>query len=219
MSTVPETAADTSGPNVPAASAVTSRNIAPSHVGFCSGEVGDPGQVWRSKVESVGKGAPGTKEYAAFIKELLDAEVARGATMETRAVAIVTASGTLVTLLLALAALVTRVTTFQVPVAALVFAGISAGLFAVSACCAMLAVTPRRAWGLKPDCLGSELWKRWADKDDDAVAKTTATRLALWQQENTLTQRKAVAVFTAAVFQFGAVAALAIAVFVVLASV
>lgn len=210
MSTVPETAPAAPGPNAP---------ISPSHVGFCSPPVGDPGQVWRSTVPSVGKGAPETKEYAAFIKELLDAEVARGATMETRATAIVTASGALVTLLLALAALVTRVTTFQVPVPALVFAGISAGLFALSACYAMLAVTPRRAWGLKPDCLGSELWERWADSADDAVAKTTATRLALWQQENTLTQRKAVAVFTAAVFQFGAVAALAIAVFIVLGSV
>jgi hypothetical protein len=220
MSIVPGTAADAPGANVPAAAAAPSRTIPPSHVGFCSDPADDPGQVWRSTAEPaepVGKGAPEAKEYATFIKELLEAEVARGTTMETRAVAIVTASGTLVTLLLALAALVTRVTTFQVPVAALVFAGISAGLFAVSACYAMLAITPRRAWGLKPACLGSELWDRWADPADDAVAKTTATRLALWQQENTLTQRKAVSVFTAAVFQFGAVAALAIAVFVVLA--
>jgi hypothetical protein len=217
MSTVPETTPAEPGPSVLAAPVAPPR-IPPSHVGFCSDPVGDPGRVWRSTAEPVGKGGPEAKEYAAFVKELLEAEVARGATMETRAVAIVTASGTLVTLLLALAALVTRVTTFQVPVAALVFAGISAAFFAVSACWAMLAVTPRRAWGLKPACLGSELWERWADSTDDAVAKTTATRLALWEQENTLTQRKAVSVFTAAVFQFGAVAALAVAVFVVLAS-
>ena len=189
-----------------------------SHVGFCSDPVGDPGKVWRTTVEQVAHGTPETKEYASFVKELLEAEVTRGATMETRAVAIVTASGTLVTLLLALAALVTRVTTFQVPTTALVFAGLSAGLFAVSACCAVLAITPRRAWGLKPGCLGSELWQRWPDKEDDAVAKTTATRLALWEQENKLTQRKAVSIFTAVIFQFGAVAALAVAVFIVLAS-
>lgn len=217
MSTGPETPSAVPGPDRSAA-AFSPPHIPPSHVGFCSDPVGDPGLMWRSTAASVGKGAPEAKEYAAFVKELLDAEVARGATMETRAAAIVTASGTLVTLLLALAALVTRVTTFQVPVTALVFAGISAGFFAGSACCAMLAVTPWRAWGLKPACLGSELWERWADEADDAIAKTTATRLALWQQENKLTQRKAASVFTAAVLQFGAVAALAIAVFVVLAS-
>jgi hypothetical protein len=198
--------------------AETTNSKPASHVGFCSDPAGHSGQVWRATVEKVPRGTEETKEYASFVKELLDAEVARGTTMETRAVAIVTASGTLVTLLLALAALVTRVTTFQVPTTALVFAGLSAGLFACSACCAVLAITPWRAWGLKPACLGSELWQRWPDKEDDAVAKTTATRLALWEQENKLTQRKALSIFVAVIFQFGAVAMLALAVFTILAS-
>jgi hypothetical protein len=205
MSATPNTAPNTVDPNS-------------SHVGFCSDPVGKTGQVYRMTPEKVAKGTDETKEYASFVKELLDAEVTRGATMETRAVAIVTASGTLVTLLLALGALVTRVTTFQVPTAALVFAGLSAGLFAISAGCAVLALTPRRAWGLKPDCLVPELWQRWSDKEDDAVAKTTATRLSLWEQENKLTQRKAISIVFAARFQFGAVAMLAIAVFFILAT-
>jgi hypothetical protein len=187
-----------------------------SHVEFCS----DPGgKVWRATTAPTAKGDPEeTKEYAAFVKELLDAEDKRGDSMETRAIAVITASGTLVTLLLALAALGTRIDTVRIPVAALVFAGISAGLFAASACSAMLAVTPSRAWGLKPDCLKTELWQRWADADDDALAKITATRLALWETSNKLTQMKAARVFVATVLQFGAGAALAITVIIVLAS-
>jgi hypothetical protein len=189
-------------------------SIPPSHVEFCS----NPGTVWRTKQAPAAKGTPGVQEYAALVKDLLDAEDKRGSNMETRAIAVVTASGTLVTLLLGLAALVTRVDAFDVPVGALAFAGISVGLFTASACSAMLAVMPSREWGLKPGCLKSELWERWADADDDAVAKTTATRLALWESSNRQTQRKAVAVFVSTVLLFGASAALAVAVFIVLAS-
>src|SRR6266511_6262018 len=59
--------------------------------------------------------------YTEFVKELLENEEKRKTNMETRAVAVITASGTLVTLLLALAALETRLQKFHVPGTAKVF--------------------------------------------------------------------------------------------------
>lgn len=195
----------------------------PNHFEFCHETGKKRKRVYRhsptADVPEVAKGAPErVREYASFIKELLEAEEKRSSSMETRALAVITTSGTLVTLLLALAALVTRVQTFHVPGAALLLAGISAGSFVAAAFCAMLSNAPRRAWGLQPDCLKIELWERWADTDDDAVAKTTATRLAVWEQTHELTQRKARFVSAATAFQFVAVAVLAGAVFAVLGS-
>jgi hypothetical protein len=203
----------------PMSGANTAPTRKPNNLAFCR----NGGPVWRGSrtegAQELAKGEPETvKEYASFIKELLEAEEKRSSSMETRALAVVTTSGTLVTLLLALAALVTRVQAFRVPGAALLLAGISAGSFVAAALCAMLSNVPWRVWGLRPECLKKELWERWTYPDDDAVAKTTATRLAVWEQTHKLTQQKARFVSTATAFQFVAIAVLAGAVFAVLGS-
>jgi hypothetical protein len=167
---------------------------------------------------AVAAGPDLVKEYSAFVKELLEAEEKRNSTMETRAVAVITTSGVLVTLLLAFAALVTRVQTFRVPGFTLFLAGASACLFVAAALCGILTNAPWRVWTLKPDCLNREIWERWGDAGDDPVAKTTVTRLALWGETHKLTQRKAKLLFAATAFQSLAVVILVGAVLNILAS-
>jgi hypothetical protein len=158
------------------------------------------------------------EDYVTFITQLLEAEEKRYAAMETRALAVVTSSGALVTLLLGVAALVTRVQQVQVPRQALLFAALSVVAFLFAAGPAILALSPRRVWGVTPDKLRTELWARWGSAGDDPRQKTTATRLAIWESAHKLSQRKGRLVFAAMVAQAVAVTLLGVAVVIVLAS-
>jgi hypothetical protein len=189
------------------------RRIVSSRVEFCR----DSSGVFRGDTTAE-PSRPGA-EYAAFLKDLLEAEEKRGTGMETRALAIVTSSGTLVTLLLALAALVTRVQLARLPGFALAAAAVAAVLFVASALCAGLANAPWPGWGLRPECLRTELWERWDDTSDNPVAKVAATRLKQWEVAHRLTQRKARLVFAAGMLQAAGAVALTTAVVSILASV
>lgn len=187
--------------------------LARSDVEFCAGGAG----LWRGE-DPPGTATDAVKDYVAFAKDLLDAEEKRATGMESRALAVITSSGTLVTLMLALAALATRVPQFRVPGPALLLAGVATGAFVVAGVLAILVNAPWRGWGLRPDCLGTELWERWGKPDDDPQAKVTATRLALWRAAHRLTQRKANLVFAATSSQVSGIFALASAVIVVLSA-
>jgi hypothetical protein len=187
--------------------------IAPSNQEFCAGS---SVLIWRGETSEPSKRGA---EYSAFLKDLVEAEEKRITGMETRGLAVVTSSGTLVTLLLALAALVTRVQQVKLPGLALGAAAVAAALLVASAVCAGLANAPWRGWGLKPECLGSELWERWDDASDNAVAKVAATRLRMWAETHKQTQRKAKLVFAAAMLQGAGASALTVAVISILGSV
>jgi hypothetical protein len=191
----------------------TTPRIPPSDQEFCP----LPGDVWRGDDTSE-PSKPGA-EYSAFLKDLVEAEEKRNTGMETRGLAVVTSSGTLVTLLLGLAALVTRVQQAKLPGLALGAAAVAAALLVASAVCAGLANAPWRGWGLKPECLRDELWERWDHASDNPVAKIAATRLRMWAETHQLTQRKAKLVFTAAMLQGAGALALTVAVISILGSV
>lgn len=159
-----------------------------------------------------------TKPYATFILELHKIEEARVARMDTRAASVITTSGTLVTLLLALAGLATRTESFVIPVPAIVLAGAAVVLFGCAALGAVWAMIPRQVQLLDPSCLGEQLWNRWAGETDDSIAKTAATWLALWSTLQTLTQKKAKPLVAAGICQVVAVFTLVISVVVILAA-
>jgi hypothetical protein len=167
-------------------------------------------EEWRGGGGVPVDGHPGTdgEKYAAFVKELLEAEDKRTAGLETRAIAVISTSGTLTTLLLGLAALITNASDWSAPAPALV-AAVAAGVaFVGAAACAMLAHAPGRGWGLKPDSLRAELWQRWGAAEDDPQSKVTATRLALWETAREQTQRKAYLLSAATIGQLIAIACL-----------
>ncbi|GAB3062475.1 hypothetical protein GCM10027053_26170 [Intrasporangium mesophilum] len=176
---------------------------------FCA--EGEP--VWRGdSTEPKGPGA----EYSAFLKDLVDAEEKRSTGMETRGIAVITTSGALVTLLLGLSTLVTRVQSAVLPTFSLWAAALAGVGFVASAICAALANSPWKEWGLNPSCLRAELWERFGDPGDDPTVKVMSTRLRLWESAHQATQRKAKLVFSAVVLQGFAVLTLASAAIAIL---
>jgi hypothetical protein len=178
--------------------------IRPNTQAFCA----DSEPVWRSGDSTEPDGSAAEK-YSAFLKDLVDFEDKRSTQMETRAIAVITTSGTLVTLLLGLSTLVTRVQSAVLPTFALWAAALAGIGFVASAACAALANSPSKEWGLNPTCLRAELWERFGDENDDPDVKVMSTRLRLWESAHHATQRKAKLVFAAVVLQGFALFALA----------
>lgn len=162
---------------------------------FCD----DADTVWRSGDATEPKGSG--VEYSVFLKDLVDSEEKRSTQMETRAIAVITTSGALVTLLLGLSTLVTRVQAATLPTFALWAAALAGVGFVASALCAALANSPWKEWGLKPACLRAELWERFGDNSDDPTVKVMSTRLRIWESAHHATQRKAKLVFAAVALQ------------------
>jgi hypothetical protein len=156
--------------------------------------------------------------YVDLVKDLLAAEQARVERMEARGLAVVTTSGALATLLLGIAALVTRRQDVRVEHFALVLAALAAIAFVLAAALAIAANRPTRAWTAKPERVGDEMRERWGREapQDRPQQKATATRLAIWRSLHELSQAKAVLVFAAMIAEAAAVALLASAVVIIL---
>ena len=154
--------------------------------------------------------------YVAFVKELLEAEEKRNAALETRSIAVVTTSGALVTLLLALGAWITRVQTAVIEQTALTLAFVSALLFVLAALLAIGGNAPWKVWAITPTSLSTELWARWLTPGDRPDEKVTATRLKQWESARKLSSKKANLLAGAVTAQALAVLVLTVALGIVL---
>jgi hypothetical protein len=161
-------------------------------------------------------GPPDADAYVTLITDRVDVAEKRATALEARAVTVITTSGTLVTLLLALAALVTRTQTFQVPKSAITIAAFAAFAFVAAAICALLANLPAKRWDVLPDTVRDQLWERWGDGGDRPLEKVSATRLEIWSSVEKQNNAKANAVFAAVTAQGVAIALLTIAVAIIL---
>jgi len=156
--------------------------------------------------------------YADLVKELLEAENAIVSGLETRGVAVVSTSGALVTLLLGLAGLATRVHSLRVSSSVLILASLAVVFFLLAGLVAMWINSPRKTSRPEARLLGDELWKRWnLPHPYDPLKKATATRLALWATAQDLAQQKAWALLVALAAQAVAVILLGVAAIIVLA--
>lgn len=150
--------------------------------------------------------------FADYVKEQFDLEETRRASLESRGVGVITASGALVTLLFAISAVVTRSTAFVPSDAArdrLTWALIA---FAASSVIAIGTTVPIAIKGVDARRLGAELRARWDDTADAARKTTTATRaadLASTQRANSV---KSLLLLAAMAMQVAAVLLLAWAV-------
>jgi hypothetical protein len=171
--------------------------------------------TWELRSEQAADGTA-QQEYSAFVRELLEAEERRSTAMETRATAVIGASGAIATLLLAFAALATRVETFEIPRPAVFLVAISGALFVAAAYAAVMVNAVTSAWGLDPQSLRQELHDRWDHKGDNPLIKTTVTRLEMWSTARGLTQRKARWLRSATLLQSAALTLLAIATMIML---
>jgi len=108
------------------------------------------------------------KTYAAFIEAEMKAERERRAAYEARGQALVTTSGTLVTLLTGLVTVVKTAATTRFPPSALVAVGATLLLFAAAAACGVVAGWNRRYTVAKASTLDKMVADHWTDDEVDA---------------------------------------------------
>lgn len=156
--------------------------------------------------------------YPEFVKELLEAEDKRRASIESRGVAVVTVSGTLVTLLLGIAALVTRAQAYQLRGSARAILLWAVVAFAVAALSAIATAVPQPQRITDPAALLPDIRARWNTSVDAALKKVTTTRLEQLAETQRSNNVKATALLTAVIAQVVAVALLAGAVVEILLS-
>lgn len=115
----------------------------------------------------------------AFVREELDAESERKASLESRAITVITSSGTLVTLLLGLAALVTKSSKFRLDRPERWLLAVSALLFVIAAAFGIVASTPFKFLLVDPRSLVSTVSaKVWATDGTELSRELTTARLA-----------------------------------------
>jgi hypothetical protein len=158
----------------------------------------------------------GYEVYAEFIEKLVDAESARRTTLEQKAGAVITTSGTLVTLLFGLVAVLTTKQSFKLPSAAQGWLVGAAFLFAFAAVIALLIGVPR-PYG-EADLTIDELAGMWSDPISDARAAVAGLRLQALETGRLRNTAKARMLITAMGIEVVAVIALAIAVAIMLNS-
>lgn len=150
--------------------------------------------------------------FGEFVKELVAAEDKRRDSIESRGRSVITVSGTLVTVLLGVAALVTNRSDFRLTAHArdLVTSGVVA--FVASAVLAIATYIPRPARATEPIALLSDIRDRWANTPDAARKKTTATRVEYLRVSQRSNNWKAAILLLAMLFQLAALVLLALAV-------
>jgi hypothetical protein len=149
--------------------------------------------------------------YSAFVQRLVDAEIARRASLEQKGTAVIASSGTLVTLLFGLVAVVTGAKTFTLPPEAVGPLKVSIVLFLIAIAAALLISFPL-PYG-ETEMTTNELRAGWVDTPSDALAAVAGVQVKALAAAREWNGRKAVILIVAALFQLAALVALGIAVF------
>lgn len=160
---------------------------------------------------------PGYAVYGEFVKDALEVQDKRKASFEQRGLAVITTSGTLVTLLFALAALSTKeADTFVLPHTAKVWLSIALALFFVSALCALLTNSPLIYQAVPAERIRERL-REGRPRDAGAAAKDVAfTRLDELESAKAMNAIKGWSLAAAMTLEALAVGCVAIAVSVIL---
>ena len=149
---------------------------------------------------------------ATFVKDLLAAEDRRRESLEARGSAVITVCGTLVTLLLGLAALVTEREGFLLRGTSAALVTASVVVFAVAAVLAIVTYAPQPIRITDPHELAKSLPTVWSKGPEFAEKKTTATRLSQLAETQRTNDVKARVLLGAVAVQVIGVALLAAAV-------
>jgi hypothetical protein len=161
-------------------------------------------------------GAGGSSIYHAFIKEQLAEQVARKNSLEQRGIAVITTSGTLASLLLGFAALVTASEDFSLSSTAQVLVVAAAISFAVAALAAVATNVPLLYASVQAEQMRALVHYKWADEQAMAEQRTAATLVKLIDTAKRLNRIKGWLLFAAIGLEALAVVLLAVAVVVIL---
>lgn len=160
--------------------------------------------------------ATGADTYSDFVKTLLDAEAARKTSIEAKGSAVITTSGTLVTLLFGLVAVITSRATFKLPLSAhgwLMAAVIS---FVVAVAAAILVSVPL-PYG-QTSITVEDLQDWWNDSLPDAEAAVAGARLLGLTAARRMNSLKVLVLGIALLAEFVALAMLTVAVWHIIGS-
>jgi hypothetical protein len=152
----------------------------------------------------------GSKPYSDYVKELEDAQTARKASLESRGTAVITTSGTLVTLLFGLVAVLTGSKTFVFPSAGRDYLLAAVILFVLATSLGIVVNLP--LFYKQTQLTGSDLKKVWNWPSGDAMAKIAVTRLVAIESAKKANAIKAWLLFAAGMAEFGALLSLFLAI-------
>lgn len=156
---------------------------------------------------------PGYGVYADFIEKVLAGQEARTTSIQQRGIAVVTTSGTLVTLLFAFIGLATRQgATYTLPgdtrpwlVAAVTF-------FVLAAGCGLMCNIPKRFSNARAQDLRIAVDRFWNESAWAASGRVARTRLDMIERAAEINGQQAWVLFAAVIFEVGALVPLAVAV-------
>jgi hypothetical protein len=155
----------------------------------------------------------GISTYGDLLKDELATQDQRKASFEQRGLAVITTSGTLVTLLFALAALSTKASaTFVLPAKAHDWLEIALGLFFGAAVSALVTNVPISYEAPEPDDIKPLLQAETPLSQDEAAKDVALARLAALKDAKTKNSFKGWALVVAMTFEVGALGAVAVAV-------
>lgn len=152
--------------------------------------------------------------YAEFVKRLADAEVARRGSLEQKAGAVITTSGTLVTLLFGLVAVITAGSTYSLPREAHCWLVGSLVLFVLAAVIALVVNIPR-PYG-QAELSKVQLTSSWSDTAEKAQAVVAGLHLKAVEKARHVNDVKAWMLVAAFAAEVVAVFLLAVAIGIVL---
>ena len=147
--------------------------------------------------------------FADFVKDQLEQEDKRRASLETRGVGVITVSGTLVTLLFGISAIVTKNAAFTAPADVRLRLGWALLAFAVSSVIAIGTTMPLATQIVDAARLGPEIQHRWDGTLDAAQKKITGTRVADLASAQRINTIKSLLLMSAVTAQVAAVLLLA----------
>jgi hypothetical protein len=155
----------------------------------------------------------GSGTYAALMLQLVTDQDARKASIEQRALAVVTTSGTLVTLLFGLVALLSKSNDYEMPRAAEGPLGIGAGLLVVAAVLALATNAPLPGYkNADDDGLDPIFDRYWKESKIDAELRVAVMRKGIYAAASRMNGVKAKLLIAAMTFEVAGVLAIALAI-------
>jgi hypothetical protein len=153
----------------------------------------------------------GSDVYADFVKSLLDAEESRKSSLEQRGIGIITTSGTLVTLLFGLIAVITSAKSFAFPAAARGWITLAAIFFVVAAAAGIVVNAPL-FYG-RIEVSQADLKPAWQDDAPTARSAVTGVRLKRLRAAQSVNGFKAGTLVVGTVLELAATAMLTAGIF------
>lgn len=134
------------------------------------------------------EGVKASEIYAAVIDRELQRETERTTSLEQRALAVITSSGILVSLIFGFGALIKGQGSLHLPQAARVFLVLALVAFVIAAIMSLLTNRPRpyKPLGVKPDLerMVADLWSISGDKAQRSIAEFRVGEVDRWRDNN-----------------------------------